>query len=114
MKRTESFYHNKRWTKLRVSILTRDCYTCQDSKRYGRRVQADVVHHIFPRDLFPEYEWEPWNLISLCSKAHEEMHDRVTGQLTDKGLDLLRRTALKRGMDLKEIDSRMVHAASQQ
>ena len=103
MKQAETFYQHKRWIKLRVSILTRDCYTCQDSKRYGRRVQADTVHHIFPRDRFPEYQWEPWNLISLCSKAHDEMHDRITGQLTDKGKDLLIRTAIKRGMDLQRI-----------
>ena len=104
MKESDPYYRSKRWTKLRISILTRDGYMCQESKRYGRRIQADTVHHIFPRGDFPQYQWEPWNLISLCSKAHDAMHDRNTGGLTDKGKDLLRRTAAKRGMDLKEIE----------
>ena len=103
MKKTDPFYRTKRWTKLRESVLRRDLYMCQESRRYGRMVQADTVHHIFPRDMFPEYELEPWNLISLCSKAHDEMHDRTTGQLSKKGKDLMRRTALKKKIDLEEV-----------
>ena len=71
---------------------------CQESKRYGRAVPANTVHHIFPRDEYPEYELEPWNLISLSTKAHDEMHDRNTGRLTEKGRRLLDRTAREQGI----------------
>lgn len=62
-----------------------------------------MVHHIFPREWFPEWQWEPWNLISLSLTSHNELHDRNSGRLTGKGLQLLRLTAEKRGMSAKEI-----------
>ena len=48
-------YKTKRWKKKRESILRKDGYLCQISKRYGRRVDAEVVHHIYPADEYPEY-----------------------------------------------------------
>lgn len=95
VKHTDPYYRSKRWQKKRAKILRRDGYQCQESKRYGRNVQADVVHHIFPRDLYPEYEWSDWNLISLCSAEHNKMHDRDTNELTIKGKDLMERTKRK-------------------
>ena len=71
---------------------------CQYYKRYGKARQADTVHHIFPREVFPQYEWEPWNLIALSNKAHNKMHDRDTRELTREGLDLLIRTARRQGI----------------
>ena len=91
----DPFYRSRRWERLRESVLRRDGYMCQESKRYGKQVQATTVHHIFQRDEYPEYEWEPWNLISLCDKAHNEMHDRMTGKLTENGKRLLDRTAIE-------------------
>ena len=43
---------------------------CQLSKRYGINRPADMVHHVFPRDEFPEYTWADWNLISLTNAMH--------------------------------------------
>lgn len=106
LKKTDPFYKEKRWQRLRMSVMRRDEFMCQDAKRYGRMIPADMVHHIFPRDIFPEYQWEPWNLIALSNKAHEEMHIRNSRELTDKGKDLLIRTARKRGMDLLKIENR--------
>ena len=99
----DPFYKTKRWEHLRSSILKRDGYICQESKRYGRIVQANTVHHIFPRENFPEYQWQPWNLISLSNEQHEAMHYRSGKELTDKGIDLVKRTARKQGIDLDKI-----------
>ncbi|MGG2091910.1 HNH endonuclease [Bacillus sp. S13(2024)] len=33
----------------------------------------------------PELRLTTWNLISLCNKCHEKMHDRVTDELTGLG-----------------------------
>lgn len=71
----------------------------QELRRYGKAVPADTVHHIFPAEDYPEYRWCDWNLISLSAKTHNELHDRNTNELTDKGMDLLRRTARKRGIN---------------
>lgn len=81
-------YTSRRWLKLRQRILRRDNYQCQYSKRYGRNVEANTVHHIFPVELYPQYEWCDWNLISLSSEAHNKMHDRDSHELTAEGLKL--------------------------
>lgn len=97
-KRADPFYKSGRWEHLRDIILRRDGYQCQVSKRYGRQVQANTVHHIFPREIYPEYQWQAWNLISVSGKTHDKLHDRVTGDLSAMGAELLRRTARRRGM----------------
>ena len=97
---TDPFYRTKRWERLRAAVLRRDGYMCQASRRYGKRVEATTVHHIFPRDEFPEYQWEPWNLVSLAGDVHDQMHDRVSGTLTEKGAEWLRRTARKHGVEV--------------
>lgn len=65
---------------------------CQLSKRYGKQVPAELVHHIYPVDEYPEYAYCLWNLISLSNVEHNKLHDRVTRQLTVDGLALMRRT----------------------
>lgn len=100
MKIADPFYKSKRWQRKRAAILRRDGYVCQISKRYGKMVEATTVHHIFPREDFPEYAFEDWNLISVSDKVHNELHDRNTGKLTEKGLDLMRKTARKRGISV--------------
>ena len=99
-KKADPFYKGKRWEAVRAAALARDGYICQESKRYGKMVQADTVHHVFPRELFPEYQYSMWNLVSLNGAVHDEMHDRVTGDLTEKGKTLLRRTARRQGVEV--------------
>lgn len=73
----------------------RDGFLCQESRRYGKNIDADVVHHIFPAKEYPELFYDPNNLISLSNKAHNQMHDRLTNELTDKGKDLQKRMEAK-------------------
>lgn len=89
----DPFYKTPRWLRLREKVLRRDGYMCQLSKRFGKFQQAEVVHHIFPRDEFPEYQYEPWNLISLTVAMHHKLHDRTNGQLSVEGVKLLRKVA---------------------
>lgn len=96
----DDFYLTKRWEQMRLKILRRDRYECQWSKRYKAVPdQAECVHHIFPLEYFPEYKWEPWNLISLSMQAHNRMHDRETHELTREGYELLYRTARKQKIE---------------
>ena len=90
-------YNSRRWKKLRAAVL-REAISkdgapiCQYLKRFGRRVEATHVHHIWPAEDFPQYAFERWNLIALSTEAHNMMHDRSTGKLTAVGERLRRRT----------------------
>jgi len=94
MKQVNKLYKSRRWELKREWILRRDEYTCQYSKRFGKRIDADTVHHIYPADLYPEYKYCDWNLTSLSNSNHNKMHDRVTNKLTEEGLCLMRRTKI--------------------
>ena len=91
-------YKSKRWKKMRASVLKRDGYQDRELARYGKNVPANTVHHIFPVETYPQYQWAPWNMVSVSSKTHNELHDRNTGALTDKGMELLQRVARQRGI----------------
>ena len=85
-------YNSARWLRLRERVLREAGYRCQYMRRFGKRVEARMVHHIWPAEDFPEYAWCRWNLIALSQEAHNMMHDRTTGKLTRIGDDLRRRT----------------------
>lgn len=99
---TDPFYKTKRWERLRAAILQRDGYRCQMAAHAGKSIPADTVHHIFPLKDYPEYRWEPWNLISLSRAAHEKLHYRSDDKLTYKGRLLLEATAEEQGIELKK------------
>ena len=88
------FYTGKRWLAVRRKVLRRDGYMCQLSKRYGKRVDAEMVHHIYPRDEYPQWQYCEWNLISLTNKMHNTLHDRTTNKLTAEGEKLKRKTKI--------------------
>lgn len=98
----DPFYDDPKWIRLRNSVLRRDNYMDKESKRYGIIRPAEIVHHIFPKDEFPEYAFSVWNLISLSRQTHNEMHDRETDELTQKGRDLLIRTARRNNVQVPE------------
>lgn len=98
----DPFYDDPKWIRLRNSVLRRDNYMDKESRRYGIIRPAEVVHHIFPKDEFPEYAFSVWNLISLSRQTHNEMHDRDTDELTQKGRDLLIRTARRNNVQVPE------------
>ena len=79
------------WSGYKLAVLRRDGYRCRESARYGKRVEATTVHHVWPAEDYPEYAWELWNLISLSGEQHDAMHDRRTGRLTMLGESWRRR-----------------------
>lgn len=78
-------YKLKRWKMKRNAILKRDNYKCIECKRIGITKSADMVHHINPSDKYPELFWDNRNLISLCNKCHNLMHDRNSKTLSKLG-----------------------------
>lgn len=102
-------FNSKRWQVLRAKILRRDEYLDRVALRYGKRLTAQTVHHILPREIFPEYTFEPWNLISLSHDTHNKLHDRSGHYLTADGMSLLERTARKYKIEIDErIKNRLV------
>lgn len=100
---TNPFYKSAKWERKRAAILKRDEYLCQECKRYNKSTEANVVHHIFPLEQYPEYALENWNLISLCHQCHECMHERYTGKLSPLGMQWVDRVSLKYGIDKKKL-----------
>ena len=82
-------YKSRRWLRLRAKVLRRDSYMCQVSLRYGRHIEANTVHHIFPVSKYPEYQWCEWNLISLDAAVHNSMHIRDSDDMDAKPPDVL-------------------------
>lgn len=78
-------YKSSRWQRLREAALARDGWLCQECRRYGKRTEASVVHHVWPAEEFPAWQWKAWNLVSLCQSCHNEMHVRRTCELTERG-----------------------------
>ncbi len=101
MKYSEAqFYKSNKWVALRNTALIRDKYMCQCCKANNKNVNATCVHHIFPITHYPDYKYDLWNLMSLCDKCHDEMHNHYTGELSKKGMLFLRMTASVRGIEI--------------
>ena len=94
----DEFYQRPAWKTLRSSTLRRDGFMCQRHKQLGQMRPAEHVHHIFPREQYEEYQYEPWNLTSLCFECHNKMHNRFNGKLSKAGTILMRSTALQQGI----------------
>lgn len=94
------WYDSPKWQRVRKSALMRDGYQDVELRRYGKIKPAEVVHHIFPKDEFPQYAYCLWNLISVSRMTHNTFHDRDTDELTEKGMELLRRTCRKNGIQI--------------
>ena len=97
------FYKSMRWRRLRSAVLRRDGYRDVIELRRGRSVEASIVHHIFPREQYPEYQWERWNLISISRDTHEQLHNRVTGGLSAVGRALQLEISQRQGIPLSRL-----------
>lgn len=73
-------YKTSRWKQKRLKILKRDKYLCQDCKKYGRRVDAQTVHHDKTVEEYPELAFEDSNLVSLCNPCHNKRHPEKGGR----------------------------------
>lgn len=82
-------YGSTRWKKKRQHILRLDGYKDVLAARYGRAEVATIVHHIYPAELYPEYAWCDWNLISVSMGTHNKLENRTSGELTEAGRRLM-------------------------
>jgi hypothetical protein len=85
------------WPKVKITILRRDGFTCQDCGRQGRQVVAGrlrglEVHHIIPRSEGGTDH--PTNLKTLCHECHkgytaESARDRAIARSEERQVDIL-------------------------
>lgn len=85
-------YGGSRWKAKQRHILRLDDYKDRVAAMYGRTVEANIVHHIYPSKSYPEYAWCDWNLISVSRGTHNKLENRITGELTDLGRSIMERT----------------------
>lgn len=92
---TKPFYKSTKWEHKRSVVLRRDEYLCRECKRYGKTTPATTVHHIIPLTWCLLYNvalaLANINLVSLCGKCHDKMHDRASDKLTVLGLEWVKR-----------------------
>jgi|GEM_PF-510445 len=82
----KEFYLSNKWQHKQRRVLRRDGYECREAKRYGKAKSAEMVHHIYEIEYYPELAFEDWNLISLCNGNHNKMHNRTADTVTKLGL----------------------------
>lgn len=97
----DPFYLTPAWKRKARQIMIRDRYQCQISKRYGKLKPAELVHHVFPREEFPEYTFADWNLIAVSQSIHAKLHNDH-GELTEMGRELLRQVARRNGITVPD------------
>ena len=92
------------WEIKRKNILNRDGYIDQYIKRTtGKTKPANIVHHILPKEKYPQYAYADWNLISVSLDTHRRiLHNMHSGDLTKEGQKLMIETAFKNGIHLTE------------
>lgn len=83
--RNHDFYKSRKWQAKRAYVMRKYKYEDQDAKRYGRCVEATMIHHIYPLQEYPELALETWNLLPLSQASHNRMHDRLTDEITSHG-----------------------------
>lgn len=51
----------------------------------GHDVDNEVTyHHEYSQGSHPEHKWAVWNLVSVCLKHHNEIHDNGSVRATKK------------------------------
>ena len=70
------FYGSKDWETMRKIILIRDNYLCVHCFKKGIYTKAETVHHKVEIEQAWELRLDKENLISLCNKCHNKVHNR--------------------------------------
>ena len=73
MSKWSSAFRDSRWQKLRLEVMERDTWTCQNCQASGEGVTLNV-HHITYESGHAPWEYDPSDLITWCEKCHREIH----------------------------------------
>lgn len=81
---TNKFYKTYKWQQKRKEILNRDNYECQVCKSKGRFHIGECVHHKKELKLYPELAMDNDNLITLCNRCHNLIHEKHLNRKKEK------------------------------
>ncbi len=75
---SDPFYWSVKWREIRLRILERDEYKCQECLRHGRISIANTVDHVVARNKGgADYDYS--NLQSLCESCHAKKRGQERG-----------------------------------
>lgn len=77
---SDPHYWSARHRAWRAAVLRRAKYLCQECARYGKRVPATHAHHIMPREIYPEKQYDTSNGMALCHACHNAAHPEKGGR----------------------------------
>lgn len=83
------FYKSKEWIELKNEVMQENHFECQECLKRGKVTTSDLhVHHVNEVRTHPELALSKYyidkngeqqkNLIPLCRKHHNEVHDRFS------------------------------------
>lgn len=76
-----SWYHSARWKRLRLEVLTRDLYTCQQTgvllTGKAGEPHSPVVDHIIPHKGDERLFWSINNLQSVSREYHDSTKKKM-------------------------------------
>lgn len=76
-----AFYSSKVWRAVRaVELAKRPLCECDDCKRDGRLLEANLLHHIKPRKTHPHLALDPSNLQAVNHACHSRIEGRLRGK----------------------------------
>ena len=101
LEQKRKFYSSREWKRIRLIVLERDNYECQECRRKGlvtidtneysesakRKKIKLVVHHVKELEHHPELALEIDNLEVNCVDCHNAEHDRVFENTVNKWED---------------------------
>ena len=76
----DPYYKSKRHREWRDKVIARAGGLCEMCRRYGRvgpdglPIAATTAHHIKPRQLYPELQYQVTNGQALCEACHSRAH----------------------------------------
>lgn len=112
MQKNDDFYNAAKWRNCAARALSRANFRDVIAARYGRIEQAEMVHHALPLDDFPQYAYDPRNLLPVSRKTHRGLH-YDDGRLTAEGVAAARRAARQLGVDIETYLTGQTHQTKQ-
>lgn len=101
-----------RWQQMRLKIMERDGFSCQSC---GDKSASLNVHHCVPyRKGADPWDYDPWELITLCENCHNKISLNVTfcnTVIMDKSRDIKSsETIMSLMMEISETDNSTIDA----
>jgi 5-methylcytosine-specific restriction endonuclease McrA len=66
-----AWYKSARWKRLRLSVFTRDLFTCQECGRIEPDTSKLVAHHSRPHKGDERLFWDEGNIETACTPCHD-------------------------------------------